>query len=425
MTYDPKAPYEYILAAYANILGIGIPLVTEVGHLIPIPVFEQVILEDLCKCATNYFQRVPIVLQIDGPLVVVGDLHGNIFDLIRILTINRPPPYQKYLFLGDYVDRGEFSVEVITIMFALALKYPKNIYLLRGNHEETSLNSLYGFKQELSHNQYSNDLWVKFNIVFDLLPFAAILNGRIFCVHGGLSPDLKSLDDLHRIHKPISPQSSSLLLDIIWSDPTDASEDFTPSLRGSGKQFGKNVIYTFLADFGFDAIFRGHQCVVDGVERFGETDLYTIFSCSNYCDRYQNRCGFIIVYEGNSFQAYALPPIPQVKRANTSMISVPTIFIPTFLLQKVDPTNNNTNFTNDEVSNIPSPPHPVSTMPIEINFKPTEKTNPIASLPSLGSPAKKNIKSYANPFRSFTSNMKIGKRKKSGFKPCTSFVRPS
>lgn len=422
MTYDSNAPYEYILSAYANILGIGIPLVTEVGHLIPIPVFEQIILEDLCKCATNHFKKVPIVLQIDGPLVVIGDLHGNIFDLIRLLTVNRPPPYQKYLFLGDYVDRGEFSVEVITIMFALALKYPQNIFLLRGNHEETSLNSLYGFKQELSHNQYANDLWVQFNLVFDLLPFAAILNNRIFCVHGGLSPELTSLDSLHNIRKPISPQTSSLLLDIIWSDPTEASEDFTPSQRGSGKQFGKNVINEFLSNFGFEAIFRGHQCVTNGVERFGETNLYTIFSCSNYCDRYQNNCGFIKVYEGNSFQAYALPPLPQIKRANTSMINVPTIFIPTFLLQKVEP--DSTFFTNDNGTKVPSNVSMTPTVPIEISFKPIQKTEAIITVPSLG--AQRNIKSYANPFHSFNSkSFKNSKRNRLNFKLCTSFVRPS
>ena len=88
------------------------------------------------------------------------------------------------------------------------------------------------------------------------------------------------------------------------------------------------------------------QCVVEGVERFSETNLYTVFSCSNYCDRCQNKCGFIKVFEGNSFQAYALPPLPQIKRANTSMINVPTIFIPTFLLQKVEP--DNTFFSSDD-----------------------------------------------------------------------------
>lgn len=334
MTYDSEKPHEYILTAYKSILNVDIPLITEVGHIIPLPQFDEEILIDLCIKTKQYFIDMPTLLEIEGPIIVVGDLHGNIFDLLRLITVNRPPPQQKYLFLGDYVDRGEFSVEVITIILALMLMYPNTLYLLRGNHESESMNSIYGFRRELLLSNYSNDLFVHFNHIFDLLPLAAILSHKYFCVHGGL-PDIQSFDEIRSIERPASPLTNSLVQDLIWSDPSSSHPGFSPSRRGSGKNFGKAIINKYLNDFNLKGIFRAHQCITSGVEQFDDTPLYTIFSCSNYCFTYNNNCGYINVSEDTSFQAYSLLPLPQIRRSNTSMIRCPTAFIPVMLTQQL------------------------------------------------------------------------------------------
>ncbi|OHT16289.1 hypothetical protein TRFO_13297 [Tritrichomonas foetus] len=336
MFYEPDTPHEYILAAYQNLLGISPSLVCQVGQLIPIPSFEECILEDLCRCSLNIIPNIPLIIDIDGPVTVIGDLHGDIFDLIRLLSLNLPPPHMKYLFLGDYVDRGQFSVEVVTIILALLCKYPDRIFVLRGNHEVSILNASYGFRNELQVNNYSNNLWQLFNDVFNYLPFAAIINQKIFCVHGGLSPELTSLDDIRNIQRPISPLDHELLIDLIWSDPSPSATEFTPSLRGSGKLFGPQQVNKFLEDFHFTAIFRAHQCIHDGVAKFENTELYTIFSASNYCVTKPNNCGFMRVDQNGNFTAFSLPPVSLLQRQNTSLIQCPTMFIPVLLLQKLD-----------------------------------------------------------------------------------------
>jgi protein phosphatase len=161
------------------------------------------------------------LLRLSGGINVVGDIHGNIDDLIRIFEKFGYPPVADYLFLGDYVDRGEYSIEVLLLLFALKCKFPNHIYLVRGNHETYQISKVYGFLKECS-DKFSACMFTQFNYVFQYLPIAAILEEKVFCVHGGISPDLLHVSDLDSMEKP-RLTLSGVFVDLLWSDPSKIS----------------------------------------------------------------------------------------------------------------------------------------------------------------------------------------------------------
>lgn len=321
------APHHYILQAYHVVLEAHVEDVERIGDTIPIPKFEQNILSDLCSAVIAALQYKDTMIEITGPMTVVGDLHGNFLDLMRILKINGLPPDTTYLFLGDYVDRGDCSLEVITILFSLMLKYPENVYLLRGNHEFSSTNLIYGFQSELFGSNYNIQLWNQFNDAFNWLPLAAVISNQIFCVHGGLSPNMKTIYEVHTLKKPIDNNHPEFVNDLMWSDPQEDIQDFTPSKRGTGFRFGPDTVEQFLNQNHMKAIIRAHQCVKEGVDKFANTCLYTVFSCSNYQNSY-NQSGYISITEDGKISFYTLPPIPQISKKHGFFIRCSTYSIP-------------------------------------------------------------------------------------------------
>lgn len=313
-----SASVQHVLKAFETLLKIHPNDCSKVGVEIPIPVFSENVLLDLCHEATNVFMRSDIVLKLEGSFYIAGDIHGNIFDLIRVICHAGPPPESKLLFLGDYVDRGEYSVEVVALLFALACQYPQNVFLLRGNHEFDGINATYGFHAESTSIFHSEEVYNAVNDAFNHMPLVAIVNKKLFAVHGGICPEFTSLDQLTRLRRPIKSYDTTLLADLVWSDPSVDSKGVDKSNRGLGVTFGVKPLKDFLAHFGCDAMVRGHQCVTAGIQRFGDGCLYTVFSCSNYVDYTGNRCGLIFYGEDCKIAAFSLPPLQQVSRA-TSM----------------------------------------------------------------------------------------------------------
>jgi len=164
-----------------------------------------------------------ILLEIPSPIIIVGDIHGHLTDLQAIFQKHGLPPSKSYLFLGDYVDRGGNSIETISLLFSLKIKYPKNVYLLRGNHECKEISRIYGFYDECKR-WYSISLWKVFNDCFDCLPLCAIVENQIFCVHSGLSPQLTWVEDIRRISRPVGVEDTGLICDLLWSR-VDANVD--------------------------------------------------------------------------------------------------------------------------------------------------------------------------------------------------------
>ncbi|XP_064478754.1 uncharacterized protein LOC135392051 isoform X2 [Ornithodoros turicata] len=221
----------------------------------------------LCSAAREIFLSQPMLLELAAPVNIVGDIHGQFSDLLRHLDALGCPPNANYLFLGDYVDRGKQSLETICLVLAFKVKYPDNFFLLRGNHECASINRIYGFYDECKR-RYSIKLWKTFTDCFNCLPVAALVEGTIFCMHGGLSPDLLSLNQLRDLPRPTDVPNHGLLCDLLWSDPDEDITGWGENDRGVSYTFGGDVVRAFLEKHGCSLVVRAHQVVEDGYQFF-------------------------------------------------------------------------------------------------------------------------------------------------------------
>ena len=306
-----------VLKAYKPLIESAESDLLKIGHTIPLPEFSEEIITQLCEETSILLSKRPSVLKCEPPIYVVGDIHGNLLDLIRIFSLAKPPPLSRFLFLGDYVDRGSCSIEVVCLLYAFQLMYPEHVYLIRGNHEFESINSSYGFSDEVT-NYYSQDLFQTFNRSFEYLPIAAIIHKQIFCVHGGLSPQLKNISQIEAIPRPFKNYDAEFVADLLWSDPSIENTAYVRSNRGTGVTFGKNEVLEFLKKFNVRAIFRAHQCVKGGIQKFGPTPLYTVFSSSNYDEVSNNNAGLLYVSKTMDIEFFSLPPITQLDKGTAS-----------------------------------------------------------------------------------------------------------
>ncbi|CAH0370140.1 unnamed protein product [Pelagomonas calceolata] len=211
---------------------------------------KQVALEDneirmLCIRAREVFMAQPILLELEAPIKICGDVHGQYHDLLRLFEYGGFPPEANYLFLGDYVDRGKQSLETICLLLAVLLafkiKYPENFFILRGNHECASINRIYGFYDECKR-RYNIKMWKTFTDCFNCLPVAAIVDEKIFCCHGGLSPELQQLDQIKKIVRPTDVPDTGLLCDLLWSDPDKDMVGWGENDRGVSFTFGEDIV---------------------------------------------------------------------------------------------------------------------------------------------------------------------------------------
>lgn len=237
-------------------------------------------IQAVCTAAREVFLSQPALLELSTPVKIVGDVHGQYTDLIRMFEMCGFPPSSNFLFLGDYVDRGKQSLETILLLMCYKLKYPDNFFLLRGNHECANVTRVYGFYDECKR-RCNIKIWKGFVDTFNCLPIAAIVAGKIFCVHGGLSPSLSHMDDIRQIARPTDVPDYGLLNDLLWSDPADMENDWESNERGVSYCFGKKVIMEFLQRHDFDLVCRAHMVVEDGYEFFSDRILVTVFSAPN------------------------------------------------------------------------------------------------------------------------------------------------
>lgn len=230
------------------------------------------------------------VLGLSDPIIVVGDVHGQLYDLFEIFRIEPPPPESCYLFLGDYVDRGYYSLEVLLYLLCLKLKYPNQIFLLRGNHESPQITRTYGFYSELAAKFPDQTVYLRCCDLFNYLPVAATINDRIFAVHGGLAPSIHLLDQIHAADRFQEPVDEWPLYELLWSDPAVA-ENFTgfqASKRGAGYVFGGDVTRKFAAINRFTHITRAHQVAANGYQLHFDGLVSTVWSAPNYMYRSGN-----------------------------------------------------------------------------------------------------------------------------------------
>ena len=265
----------------------------------------------------EHLEDQPNLLELDAPLTICGDVHGQFFDLCNLLDKIGDPKDVKYLFLGDYVDRGDFSTEVCFLLFSIMLTYPNSFFMLRGNHESRLLTGNFNFKREC-FVKYDEEVYDAFMDCFDFLPIAAKLHsksGVYFACHGGISPHLEYIEEIKDIDRTIEPPPDGIFCDLLWSDPVPEEDTvgmseseladwqsiaFRPNkTRGCSYEFGFAAAQNFVKKNNIKAIIRAHE-----VKRFGYEEHYfhsdlklppviTVFSAPNYCDMYENRAAFI------------------------------------------------------------------------------------------------------------------------------------
>ena len=243
-------------------------------------------------------QNEPSMLELEPPLYICGDIHGQFYDLLRVFDILKYPPESKFLFLGDYVDRGKKSLECILLLLCLKIKYPSRIYLLRGNHESADINRTYGFFDECKR-KVSVKIYKKFCNLFNILPFTALVGEKILCMHGGLAYDLKDIEQLKNVKRPTEIPNNGLICDLVWSDPDDyLFVDFgRNNERGISVCFSKSAVEKFNKKNDIDLICRAHQVVEEGFQFFADMKLITIFTAPNYMGEFDNKGGILKVNE--------------------------------------------------------------------------------------------------------------------------------
>uniref|UniRef100_M4BSB8 Serine/threonine-protein phosphatase n=1 Tax=Hyaloperonospora arabidopsidis (strain Emoy2) TaxID=559515 RepID=M4BSB8_HYAAE len=280
-------------------------------------------------------------------LVVVGDLHGQLEDLLTILDKNGVPSSKTwYLFNGDFVDRGSHGVEVILLLLIFKLLYPNFVFLNRGNHEEQMINEAFGFEDEV-HMKYGTDndevagwsglgtslnyspmkLFHMFETVFDLFPIFAMLNKRIFIVHGGLSnhenvtiDELLQLDYRRKIPTQGTSRADEIFTHLMWSDPGD-EDGWRPSSRGAGVEFGPDITKAFCVQNGLSLIIRSHECRAEGFDIVHDGLLLTVFSASSYCGSQTNKGAYVQLELGEDDEIephvvqYSSQPLQQLRDA--------------------------------------------------------------------------------------------------------------
>ena len=222
--------------------------------------------------------------------------HGQFPDLLRLFECGGFPPENKYLFLGDYVDRGKFGIECFILLACYKIKYPSQIYLLRGNHESGPISRIYGFYDEV-RRRFGVKLWKVFIDVFNVLPLAALIDDKIFCVHAGLSPELSSPGTVNKIQRPTEVPDEGLLCDLLWSDPDQRVTGWADNDRGVSFTFGADVVSNFLEKNDLDLVVRAHQVVEDGYEFFAQRKMVTVFSAPHYCGEFDNAGAMMTVRE--------------------------------------------------------------------------------------------------------------------------------
>lgn len=253
-----------------------------IGKLLKQEFIDKESIMQVCARVIPILQSESNVIHVSSPINVCGDVHGDFLNVLQIFDIFDYPPDGRYLFLGDYVDRGDNSVDTLTIILCYKVKYPEHLFLIRGNHENHNLPVFYGTYSEILRKYGDSLVYLAFLEVFKAMPLAAIIDDRYFCVHGGLGPNLKKVEQIDNENRFLNDfVQNSLVNNILWSDPSE-NPGYTLSPRGSGYFWGPDVTKQFLHENNLLLIIRGHENQDCGF-KFNHDDLVlTIFSSPHY-----------------------------------------------------------------------------------------------------------------------------------------------
>jgi len=252
--------------------------------------FDQLIL--VFREAVKLFRKETLILELkkeysQDKVIVIGDLHGDLKSLTRLLEIINLENPKHVIFLGDIVDRGLYQLECFILVLALKIKDSNKFYLLRGNHEILEVNKNYGFFQDFLKRFKDPKKFNHVTAIYKALPYSALVNESILCLHGGIPEDINAINRLRgtktsEINWTFENTAKSLL-QIMWNDPKPNLKGFTESFRGKDiKFFGKDVFTDFMRENKLDYLIRAHERFPEGYKWFFNKRLLSIFSSANY-----------------------------------------------------------------------------------------------------------------------------------------------
>uniref|UniRef100_A0A8C4UNU6 Serine/threonine-protein phosphatase n=1 Tax=Falco tinnunculus TaxID=100819 RepID=A0A8C4UNU6_FALTI len=279
-------------------------------------------LKRLCDYVCDLLLEESNVQPVSTPVTVCGDIHGQFYDLCELFRTGGQVPDTNYIFMGDFVDRGYYSLETFTYLLALKAKWPDRITLLRGNHESRQITQVYGFYDECQTKYGNANAWRYCTKVFDMLTIAALIDEQILCVHGGLSPDIKTLDQIRTIERNQEIPHKGAFCDLVWSDPEDV-DTWAISPRGAGWLFGAKVTNEFVHINNLKLICRAHQLVHEGYKFMFDEKLVTVWSAPNYCYRCGNIASIMVFKDVNTREPKLFRAVPDSERIPCVFNKVP------------------------------------------------------------------------------------------------------
>lgn len=284
---------------------------------------EEIELKQLCEMVKEMLIEESNVQPVRSPVTVCGDIHGQFYDLLELFRTGGEVPDTSYIFMGDFVDRGYNSVETVQLLLCLKARYPENVTLLRGNHESRGITQVYGFYEECVRKYGNANAWKYCTDVFDFLNLAALIDGRVLCVHGGLSPEIRTIDQMRTIWRQSEIPQTGAFCDLMWSDPEDI-DTWALSPRGAGFLFGHQVTSEFNHINNLELICRAHQLVEEGYKyMFPDKNLVTVWSAPNYCYRCGNVASILAFDDklGREFRLFK--EVPESQQTTPQRASVP------------------------------------------------------------------------------------------------------
>mmetsp|Transcript_8013 Transcript_8013/g.16874 ORF Transcript_8013/g.16874 Transcript_8013/m.16874 type:complete len:309 (-) Transcript_8013:67-993(-) len=282
----------------------------------------------LCASAREILVEECNVHHVHAPVTICGDIHGQFFDLVELFKVGGYCPDTNYLFMGDFVDRGYYSVETFLLLLAYKVRFPQRITLIRGNHESRQITQVYGFYDECVRKYGSANVWNQCTEIFDYLSLAAVIEDKVLCVHGGLSPSITTLDEVRMIDRKQEVPHEGPMCDLMWSDPEDV-EGWCQSPRGAGHLFGGDIVENFHHVNGTELIARAHQLIMEGYKWMFNETLVTVWSAPNYC----YRCGNVASILGfddkmhKSFNIFEAASLESRGQTSTQVKLVPDYFL--------------------------------------------------------------------------------------------------
>ena len=287
---------------------------------------EQELVE-LCEKAKEFLDKLDNVAVLGCPITVCGDIHGQFEDLLELFQVGGEVPEKNYVFLGDLVDRGYNCIETFVLLLTLKVKYPDHITILRGNHESRLTNQIYGFYHECQRKYGGVNVWKMFTEIFDLLQIAAVIDNKVFCVHGGISPDINLIDEINNLDRKQEIPRKGPMTDLLWSDPDSDVETFSISERGMGYVFGEKDVDKFNHLNNLELIARAHQLVQEGYHFLFHEKLVTVWSVPNYCYRAGNVASIMEFDEHMNRSFKIFEAVPDNKRITPVKKQIPEYFL--------------------------------------------------------------------------------------------------